>query len=136
MISHTTTTEKIVGSLRRIFARFGCPHPFKSDNGPQVLRNVQEFSSGEWHRAFFRRVASSTELLHRCGRRRKARWSARTEPCCRRSRWLKLRGKLESEDVVSYRRDSSFVKTFNPPADDTPTADITFGESRSRNSGC
>ena len=51
MISHTATTEKIVGSLRRIFARFGCPNPFKSDNGPQVLRNVQEFSSGEWHRA-------------------------------------------------------------------------------------
>ena len=33
---------------------------------------------------------------------------------------------VESEDVVSYRRDSSFVKSYNPPADDTPTADITL----------
>ena len=33
---------------------------------------------------------------------------------------------MESEDVVSYRRDSSFVKSYNPPDDDTPTADITL----------
>ena len=49
VISHSTTTEKIVDALSSIFARFGFPHSLKLDNGPQFLRNVQEFSSGELH---------------------------------------------------------------------------------------
>ncbi|KAK2571712.1 hypothetical protein P5673_003094 [Acropora cervicornis] len=33
---------------------------------------------------------------------------------------------VESEDGVACRRDSSFVKSYDPSADDTPTADITL----------
>ena len=32
---------------------------------------------------------------------------------------------VESEDGVTYLRDSSFVKPYNPGADDTLTADVT-----------